>query len=195
MSAPLDAEAAGAIDPPGALNRSFGARLRKALRRHPSLFGMPALLLAILSVRSPNLMAEVFERVIDSPKMLRTFVQIMRSGVVGRKSLGSLPKRLVQQWLDARDDEALFCGSIGNAPSLADVLRMVHPKPQSKAREALYGYLIGRQHDAAGLPDRWFRPLPRPALGTRRPTPRTPAAADAGSGCAPYSLRRSLHGC
>jgi 60 kDa SS-A/Ro ribonucleoprotein len=114
---------------------------------------MPALLLAVLSVRSSGLMAEAFDRVIDSPKMLRNFVQIMRSGVVGRKSLGSLPKRLIQQWLESRSEEQLFHGSIGNTPSLADVLRMVHPKPTSPAREALYGYLIGREHDATALPE------------------------------------------
>jgi 60 kDa SS-A/Ro ribonucleoprotein len=69
---------------------------------------MPALLCAVLSVRSPGLLAEIFDRVIDSPKMLRNFVQIMRSGVVGRKSLGTLPKRLILQWLENRTDEQLF---------------------------------------------------------------------------------------
>ncbi len=98
-------------------------------------------------------MAEVFDRVIDSPKMLRNFVQIMRSGVVGRKSFGSLPKRLVQQWLEMRSDEQLFTGSVGNDPSLADVMQMVHPKPASPTREALYGYLIGREHNAEALPE------------------------------------------
>ena len=32
---------------------------------------MPALLCAVLSVRSPGLLAEIFDRVIDSPKMLQ----------------------------------------------------------------------------------------------------------------------------
>jgi 60 kDa SS-A/Ro ribonucleoprotein len=114
---------------------------------------MPALLCAVLSIKSPGLLAEVFDRVIDSPKMLRNFVQIMRSGVVGRKSLGSLPKRLILQWLAARTDDQLFVGSVGSDPSLADVLRMVHPKPVTAAREALYGYLIGREHQADALPE------------------------------------------
>ena len=39
------------------------------------------------------------DRVIDNGKMLRTFIQIVRSGAVGRKSLGTRPKRLVQRWL------------------------------------------------------------------------------------------------
>ena len=72
----------------------------------------------MLSVRSPGLMAEVFDRVIDSPKMLRNFVQIMRSGVVGRKSLGTLPKRLVRRWLEARTDDAAVC-RLGRQRSVA----------------------------------------------------------------------------
>ena len=114
---------------------------------------LPALLCAVLSVRSPGWLAEVFDRVIDSPKMLRNFVQIMRSGVVGRKSLGTLPKRLVLQWLEGRSDEQLFAGSVGNDPSLADVVKMVHPKPTGASRQALFGYLIGREYDADMLPE------------------------------------------
>lgn len=114
---------------------------------------LPALLCAVLSVRSPGLLAEVFDRVIDSPKMLRNFVQIMRSGQVGRKSLGTLPKRLVLRWLENRTDDQLFIGSIGNDPSLADIIKMVHPKPATASRQALYGYLIGREYVAEDLPE------------------------------------------
>src|SRR5437868_3337208 len=98
---------------------------------------LPALLVAVLSVRSPGLMAEVFDRVIDDARMLRNFVQIMRSGVVGRKSLGTLPKRLVRSWFERRSDDQVFRASVGNDPSLADVIRMVHPKPSSASRAAL----------------------------------------------------------
>ncbi|MCA9149389.1 MAG: TROVE domain-containing protein [Planctomycetales bacterium] len=129
------------------------ARVALYARQTGYMKDMPALLCAVLSVRSPGLLAEIFDRVIDSPKMLRNFVQIMRSGVVGRKSLGTLPKRLVLRWLSARSDEQLFTGSIGADPSLADVLRMVHPKPASASREALYGYLIGRQYNREALPE------------------------------------------
>jgi len=64
---------------------------------------------------------------IDNAKMLRNFVQIMRSGAVGRKSLGSAPKRLVREWLDARDPAALFKANVGRDPSLTDIVKMVHP--------------------------------------------------------------------
>jgi 60 kDa SS-A/Ro ribonucleoprotein len=131
----------------------FIARTALFARERGFMKDLPALLCAVLSVKSPGLLAEVFDRVIDSPKMLRNFVQIMRSGVVGRRSLGTLPKRLVRQWLEARSDEQLFIGSVGNDPSLADVVKMVHPTPSTPARAALFGYLIGREHNVEALPE------------------------------------------
>lgn len=131
----------------------FIARVALYARTKGYMKDLPALLCAVLSVKSPGLLAEIFDRVIDSPKMLRNFVQIMRSGVVGRKSLGTLPKRLIVQWIESRTDEQLFIGSVGNDPSLADVIKMVHPKPGTPSRAALFGYLIGREHDAGALPE------------------------------------------
>jgi 60 kDa SS-A/Ro ribonucleoprotein len=137
----------------GRIEPEFIAQAALYARQKGYMKDLPALLCAVLSVRSPGLLAEVFDRVIDSPKMLRNFVQIMRSGVVGRKSLGTLPKRLILQWLENRSDEQLFAGSVGNDPSLADVVKMVHPKPAGASREALYAYLIGRKYDADSLPE------------------------------------------
>ena len=42
--------------------------------------------------------------------------------------------------------------AVGQAPSLADVIKMVHPKPADASREALYAYLIGKPYDVAALP-------------------------------------------
>lgn len=131
----------------------FIARTALYARQTGNMKDLPALLCAVLSIKSPGLMAEIFDRVIDSPKMLRNFVQIMRSGTIGRKSLGSLPKRLVAQWIEKRTDKQLFIGSVGNDPSLADIVKMVHPKPRSASREALFGYLIGRPYIAEALPE------------------------------------------
>jgi 60 kDa SS-A/Ro ribonucleoprotein len=131
---------------------AFVARTAVYCREHGHMKDMPALLCAYLAAFDTALCARIFPRVIDSPKMLRNFVQIIRSGAVGRKSLGSAPKRLVRQWLDAHSDEAVFRGSVGNAPSLADVVKMVHPKPGAASRQALYGYLIGKPYAAEALP-------------------------------------------
>jgi 60 kDa SS-A/Ro ribonucleoprotein len=80
-------------------------------------------------------------------------VQVLRSGRTGRKSLGSLPKRKVRRWFEGRTDDAVFRASVGNDPSLADVVRMVHPKPSTPSRSALFAWLLGRPHDEAALPE------------------------------------------
>lgn len=112
-----------------------------------------ALLVAVLGELEADLCEQVFQRVIDNGRMLRNYVQILRSNVLGRRSLGSRPKRLVREWISSRSPMALFRASVGAKPSLADVIRMVHPKPQDDERRALYGYLIGRQVDVTLLPD------------------------------------------
>jgi len=114
---------------------------------------MPAFLVASLSTKDKALFEKAFPRVIDNGKMLRNFVQIMRSGAVGRKSLGSLPKRLVREWFENRPPERVFKQSVGQSPSFADILKMVHPKPADKTKEALFGYFIGREIDTDKLPD------------------------------------------
>ena len=136
------------LDLSARLEPEFVAKTAIYCRERGYMKDMPALLLAALSRRHPALMTRTFDRIVDSPRMLRTFVQIVRSGTVGRKSLGSAPKRCVRRWLDQRTDAALFAASVGQAPSLVDVIRMVHPKPATREREALYRYLIGRDRDA-----------------------------------------------
>jgi 60 kDa SS-A/Ro ribonucleoprotein len=131
----------------------FIAKTAVFCRERGHMKDMPALLCAVLSVKDRALLERIFPRVIDNAKMLRTFVQIMRSGVAGRKSLGSAPKRLVREWMDARDPATLFKANIGQDPSLADIVKMVHPKPKDAAREALFGYFIGREHAVEALPE------------------------------------------
>src|SRR3712207_2022017 len=131
---------------------AFIARLAVYAREQGHMKDVPALLLAVLSVRDRALFAKTFPRVCDNAKVLRTFVQILRSGVVGRKSLGTLPKRMVREWLEARDDEELFRSSVGQSPSLADLVRMVPPRPRDARRRALYVYLVGRDCDREALP-------------------------------------------
>ena len=139
-------DAAKAVDPLFVAQAAVFARGRGAMK------DMPALLAAFLTVAEPDLAVRAFARVIDNGRMLRNFVQIMRSGVVGRSSLGTRPKRLVQQWLERASMRALMQAATGNDPSLADIVRMVHPKPADEARRAFYAWLIGKPYDVAALP-------------------------------------------
>ncbi len=130
----------------------FLARTAVYCRTQGKMKDMPALLAAILAARDVKVLDRVFDRVIDDAKMLRNFVQIVRSGVTGRKSFGSAPRRLVRRWFETRSDDQVFRACVGQKPSLADVIKMVHPRPATPSRAALYAWLIGRPHDAAALP-------------------------------------------
>ena len=135
------------------VDAEFIAKTAVFCRERGHMKDMPALLCAILSVKNPALLQQVFPRVIDNAKMLRNFVQIMRSGAVGRKSLGTAPKRLVREWLDARDPESLFKANVGQDPSLSDIVKMVHPRPKNAAHAALFGYFMDRTKQTDDLPD------------------------------------------
>lgn len=131
----------------------FVAKVAVYARHQGSMKDMPALLCAVLAVKDGELLQKVFGQVIDNGKMLRNFVQIVRSGVVGRKSLGTMPRRLVRQWLAERSMDQLFHASLGQKPSLRDIIRMVHPKPADAQRRNFYAYLLGKPFDRDQLPD------------------------------------------
>jgi 60 kDa SS-A/Ro ribonucleoprotein len=151
----------------------FIARTARYCRERGYMKDMPALLCAVLSVRDKPLLAQVFPQVIDTAKMLRNFVQIVRSGAVGRKSLGTLPKRLVREWLAKRSDEVIFRGTVGTHPSLADVVKMVHPRPNDANREALYAWMLGRECNKDVLPA-VIRAYEAYKSDTTRPVPDVP---------------------
>ena len=134
------------------LDPAFIARTAVYFRERGYMKDMPALLTAILANARAAELAPTFGRVVNNGKMLRNFVQILRSGAVGRRSLGSRPKKLVQAWLNQATEAQLLSAAVGNSPSLADVVKMVHPKPAEAWREAFFAWLIGKPVDMANLP-------------------------------------------
>ena len=62
------------------------------------------------------------------------------------------PKKLVQHWLLNATESQLLHAAVGNTPSLADVVKMVHPKPQEAWRAAWFAWLIGRPFKLDELP-------------------------------------------
>ncbi|MBR0237557.1 MAG: RNA-binding protein [Thermoguttaceae bacterium] len=130
----------------------FLAKLALYARVKGFMKDMPAVLCAVLAARKSPALEKVFPFVIDNGKMLRNFVMAVRSGVTGRKSFGSVVRRLIRNWFDARTEQQIFNASIGNDPSMADVIKMVHPMPKTPQREAMYGYLIGKVYDESQLP-------------------------------------------
>lgn len=147
-----EAEETALITAAEAVEPLFLAKTAVHVRAKGHMKDTPALLLAVLASRDPALFARAFPQVVTSGKMLRAFVQILRSGRAGRKSLGSRPKAMVQGWLNGATDAQLMAAMVGNDPSLADVIRMVHPKPETAARAAFYAWAIGKPVDTAALP-------------------------------------------
>ncbi|WP_263337039.1 RNA-binding protein [Neisseria sp. Marseille-Q5346] len=134
------------------LDAEFIAKTAVYARQKGFMKDMPALLLAVLAQKDVNMLARVFDQVVDNGKMLRNFAQIIRSGAVGRKSFGNRPKKLMQTWLLTATEKQLLNAAIGNAPSLADVVKMVHPKPREAWRAAWFAWLIGKPYDREALP-------------------------------------------
>jgi 60 kDa SS-A/Ro ribonucleoprotein len=129
----------------------FLAKLAVYSRQKGLMKDMPAVLAALVASREPELLVKIFSKVVDSPKMLRNFVQVIRSNVSGRKSLGTRPKKLIQAYLENLNDEQLFKADVGNDPSLQDIIKLVHPRPSNKNRNAMYAYLLDKEYNKGDL--------------------------------------------
>lgn len=122
----------------------FLAKLAVYSRERAFMKDMPAALLLVLSKRDRELFRRVFGRVVDNGRLLRTLLQMIRSGQFGRKSLSYALQRAFQRWLNDANVGRLLAASIGNDPSLRDVLRLARPTPPDNARRALYGWLTDK---------------------------------------------------
>lgn len=134
----------------------FVAQCAVYCRKQGKLKDMPALLTASLLVRGDagRQWAEaIFPQVIDNGKQLRNFVQIIRSGVVGRKSLGTAPKRMIRNWFASRTPSQIWYQSIGTSPTMADVIKLARPVPTTESYSALYSHLIGKLEIDSKLPE------------------------------------------
>ncbi len=151
-----DEQLALVLETAGKCSAEYVARCAVFARQRGFMKDMPALLLAHLAGRKEQeaqlWLGRAFPVVIDNGKMLRNFVQMIRSGVTGRKSLGSQPRRLVANWLLSRSPDDVFRHSVGDKPSMADVIKLSRPKPRTAEQRALFGYLLGREVNAADLP-------------------------------------------
>jgi len=125
-------------------DNEFLAKLAVYSRERAYMKDMPAALLVVLSTRDTKLMHQVFDRVADNGRVLRTVFQMTRSGQFGRKGLSSSLQRAFQRWLNDSSVGKLLSASIGNDPSLRDVLRMARPTPKDDARRALFGWLTDK---------------------------------------------------
>jgi 60 kDa SS-A/Ro ribonucleoprotein len=121
------------------------AKLAVYSRERAYMKDMPAALLVVLSRRDSALFRRAFDRVVDNGRVLRTLFQMIRSGQFGRKSLSYALQRAFQAWFNRAGVGQLLSASIGNDPSLRDVLRLARPTPADNGRRALFGWLTGKE--------------------------------------------------
>ena len=126
-------------------DNTFLAQLAIYARERASMKDMPAALLLVLARRDPALLHRVFDRVVDNGRVLRTLLQMVRSGKFGRRGLSSSLQRAFQRWLNTASVGRLLSASIGADLSLRDVLRLARPTPPDNARRALFGWLTGKE--------------------------------------------------
>lgn len=131
---------------------AFVAKVAVYSREKHGMKDIPALLCAVLAAnRQEELFKKVFPRVINNGDMLRNFFQMIRSGQVGRRSFGTLPKRLMTSWFNSRTPAEVFDQSVGT-PSMRDILRCIRPKPLDRTRSAMYAWFVDKKYDESLLP-------------------------------------------
>jgi 60 kDa SS-A/Ro ribonucleoprotein len=132
-------------------DNEFLAKLAVYAREKAFMKDMSAALLVALSLRDTQLMHQVFDRVVDNGRVLRTMFQMIRSGRFADKNgktrigLSSSVQRAFRRWLNEASTAQLMSASIGNDPSLRDILRMARPTPKNNQRRAFFGWLTDKE--------------------------------------------------
>lgn len=136
----------------------FVARCAVYGRQAGFMKDMPAMIMAWMTIQAKQhpeiwaaLVEQAFPLVIDNAKMLRNYVQALRSGVLGgtKTHLGSRARRLIGNWLTSASPRTLINATVGNEPSLADIVKLVRLKPRTERQAAMLGWVI----DAAKSPN------------------------------------------
>ncbi len=134
------------------------AKVAVYARKKAYMKDMPAFFVALLLDKDKNLFRKIFHIVIDDGKMLRNFAQFVLSRkVCSQHTLEAYSVRnQIQKWFDDRNVDAIWLASIGNDPSLADIIRLAHIKPNTEEKDALFKYILGYDKEKVA----YFEKLP-----------------------------------
>lgn len=133
-------------------DNDFLAKCAIYSRETAGMKDMPAYMLNVLYDRDRALFAKIFNRVIDSGRMLRTFVQVARSPYFKRNLSARAMRRVFQEWFDKNSSGWLFSNSLGNDPSFADIVKMTHVK--AGKHQDLFAYFLDKEYNEANLPNK-----------------------------------------
>ncbi len=125
----------------------FLARALVWAREEGMMKTLPVLGLVILSAggRNKDLFEQAFPRVVKTPDDLRFFTATALSGKIhGRKGLGGMTVEPVRKFLTGMSEyHAVKYGSANSTDvTLADIIRLAHPKPASPEVAERLGWLI-----------------------------------------------------
>lgn len=137
----------------GKCSSDYVAKVAVYARTSGFIKDAPVLLLAHLSTREDKTwFHRAFPYVCNNVGQVRKLVEVIRSGIVGRRSLGSTIKRAIQGFFESKTAERLFWQAYGNNPSIGDVIKLSHPRPENTEKKALYAYFIDKPYEESELP-------------------------------------------
>jgi 60 kDa SS-A/Ro ribonucleoprotein len=91
-----------------------------------------------------DLLSAIFPLIVDNGKMLRNVMTFVRSGTFDDKRTFPQPlRRELAKWFDRSVDQ-IFRATVGNDPSMRDILRMLHVRPKTPLHDALFAYIVGK---------------------------------------------------
>lgn len=131
-------------------DNQFIAKCAIYARKNAGMKDTPAYLLNVLYDRNKDLFKKVFPIIIDSGRMLRTFSQIARSDMFKRNLSNKTFKSVYQSWFNSKTPDFIFRNSMGNDPSMVDIVKMTHIK--SNENQDVISYLMGKPYEISGLP-------------------------------------------
>lgn len=131
----------------------FVAKTAVYARKHGHMKDVPSILAAYLAVVRPDLFKVVAPKVVDNGRMVRNLVQVLRSKSIMGRGVPNSARRYVRGWLRERSARKLLSESVGQSPSIKDMISMFHPRPKDEEQSALFAYLCGREFDAEDAPE------------------------------------------
>ena len=105
---------------------------------------VPAVLTVLLSTRNSALTKTVIRRIANA-RFVCNVVSAVRSGVLGRKSLGARLSKEIEYWLNQLSPLSFIQASISkDGITLKDVISLAHPRPNSLERQTMLAWAMGR---------------------------------------------------
>jgi len=116
-------------------------RLKEECLRSCDNSDQTALSLAVLTVLDSEVLQTIWFESVKDTDILSAYVQVIRSGAVGRRSFGTKIKHLIQEWLNQASVDVLRAGC---QDCLSEVIRLTHPSPCDKEHRDLFASLTRR---------------------------------------------------